>query len=136
MMGDNQDEEHAAADAAGSGDEEVSTIHRWIDLLNTMLARRNRLALVKRLLNTLIIVCIPFGLFFAGAVIGYEISYEDFDLQEKASTARWSELDHRIVANLNFYQRAGIGTLFAFTALVIARIRLSKIQEHSSSEVS
>ncbi|MBK7384274.1 MAG: hypothetical protein IPI81_13250 [Flavobacteriales bacterium] len=94
---------------------------------------------VKQVLNRLIILCIPVGLFFAWGKANNQISYkyevQGPDYQEKLASGNWTENDRRIMDNITFHQRAARVTFYVFIALIVVRIGLSVVKIHSTERV-
>ena len=91
---------------------------------------------VKQVLNVLIILCIPLGLFFAWGEVNNEISYK-YEVQgpdyfEKSATVTWTENDRRIIGNIEFHRKAARVTLHALVALLVVRVGLSVAKSHAT----
>ena len=86
------------------------------------------------LLNMLMILCIPVGLLFFGAMVGYQMSYEDFDCGSRLAEGRLSGHDMRIVHNLGLYSRAMLATICVFITLLIVRVRLAMVAKRNVSK--
>ena len=95
---------------------------------------------VKQVLNALIILCIPVGIFFAWGKVNNQISYkyevQDADYQDKSASGNWTENDRRILDNIAFHGKAAHVTMYAFISLLVLRIGLSVIKSHSTERAS
>lgn len=100
-----------------------------------MSGRLNPLVWVKQVLNLLIVLCIPLGLFFAWGKVNNEISYkyevQGPDYREKQTSGDWTPNDRRIMDNIEFHGKAARFTLYAFAALLLIRVGLSMVRGHS-----
>lgn len=93
---------------------------------------------VKQVLNALIILCIPLGLFFGRGVVNNQISYkyevQGPDYQEKLSSRNWNENDKRIIGNIDFHRKSARTTFFLFVLLIVVRVGLSVAKSHSAKQ--
>lgn len=92
---------------------------------------------VKQVLNWLIILCIPLGLFFAWCKVNSEISYkyevQGPDFQEKQASGDWSTNGRGIMDNIEFHSKAARTTLYIFVGLIVVRVGLSVAKSHSAA---
>lgn len=100
-----------------------------------MFQRLDPMVWVKRVLNLLIVLCIPLGLFFAWGKANNEISYkyevQGPDYQEKQNSGDWTPNDRRIMDNIEFHGKAVRFTLYAFATLLLIRVGLSMAKSRS-----
>lgn len=96
-----------------------------------MNAQLDKLRRLKRILNALMILCIPFGLFFFGVMVTFEMSYEDFDLGSRLTGGKLSENDMRIMHKLRSYTIAMHAIIYVFVILLTSRVGLEMIAKRN-----